>query len=195
MPVSREPFDESVQKTAAAMGAVFHMLGQPSIAGRIWTVLYLHEHPLDMPEIRRVLGISSGAASMGMNELLAVGLAHREVAPGSRRFAYRAETDLWQIARHLFRNRQRPALLIPLDQIRAVERSLAVAPCQTEPARFMLERIQTLTRIGSFSLDLLDAFAARTRVELKAARKWLSVSERLGGEPLSRIRKRLNRKD
>jgi hypothetical protein len=41
-------------------------------------------------------------------------------------------------------------------------------------------------------LDLADAFVDRTKVEVKAARKWLSVSGRLGGEPLSRLRRRIN---
>ena len=58
--------------------------------------------------------------------------------------------------------------------------------------QFQLEQVHHLVRVGEFIIDLLDAFVDRTRVELKAAQKWLSVSGKLGGEPFSRLRRAIN---
>jgi DNA-binding transcriptional regulator GbsR (MarR family) len=175
-----------------AISELFLRAGLRSSSGLIWGALYLAPAPLGATEIRARTGLSSGAVSMGLNELLSLEIVHRSVEEGSRRFCYAVESEMWLIIKRIFKNRTRKQLLDPVLRIREAEQAMSADPSNTPSSEFVLEQVRYLLRLGEFALDLFDAFLERTRVEMKAARKWLSVSGKLGGEPLSRLRRRLN---
>ncbi|MCP4605591.1 MAG: hypothetical protein GY847_34560 [Proteobacteria bacterium] len=178
-----------------AAGRLFEHLGYRNIVGRTWAVLLLSSYPLDAPGLRNTLGVSAGALSMALKELVNLGLIYRETTKGRRRFYYRAETDLWIVATQVFRKRERKRLESILKQIKQAEKLLATSAEgleNTEEVTYQLEQIRRLASTGEFVIGLLNAVMERTKVELKAAQKWLSVSGRMGGEPLSRIRRAIN---
>ena len=187
--------EDSVALVTEAAGELFARFGMRAVLGRIWAVLFLSSEPLDAESLRRVLGISSGSLSMGLNELIDLGLVYRSTSSGERRFYYSAEAELWSVITRIFKDRERVRLTGLLERIKEAETQLAElegAEDVDDEVRHRLERVRHLVRVGTFVVDLLDAFVDRTRVEIKAAQKWLSVSGKLGGEPLSRLRKRIN---
>jgi DNA-binding transcriptional regulator GbsR (MarR family) len=173
---------------------LFERLGLRGALGRIWTTLYLSSEPLDAASLRSKLGISSGSLSMGLRELMELGLVQRTTPAGERRFYYRAETELWPAVTGIYRRRERGRLIELIERVKEAEALLADAEPDAGAGNleFQREQVQHLSGLGSFAVDLLDAFMQRTRVELKAAQKWLSMSGRLGGEPLSRLRRKIN---
>jgi DNA-binding transcriptional regulator GbsR (MarR family) len=132
---------------------------------------------------------------MSLKELVGLGLVYRETAEDTRRFQYRAETDLLTIATRIYREQERKKLEAVLNQIKKAERLLAqTAPrgAKSDESAYKLDQVRRLANLGDFVIGLFDAVMERTSVELKATQKWLSVSGKLGGEPLSRIRRAIN---
>ena len=131
---------------------------------------------------------------MALRDLTRLGLVYRETPDSGKRFVYRAESDIWLVITRIFREHERERLGAILEQIEHAERLVrpGTRGVQTQEEIFRLDQIRHLVSVGRFAMNLLDAFMERTKVELKAAQKWLSVSERLGGEPLSKIRRAIN---
>jgi hypothetical protein len=181
-----------------AMGLVFERFGLRSVLGKVWTALYLEDRPLDVDEIRARVDVSTGTLSTALNELIELGFVHRAGAPGERRFFYRAETEMWPLVTRLFRDRERVRLVEIVDTMRAAEASFGAPGVGAADGGSpglgaqRAEKVRHIISIAVFVLDLLDAITERTKVEMKAAQKWLEVSSRLGGEPLNKLRKRIN---
>ena len=183
-----------------AMGLTFERFGLRPVLGKIWAALYLEDRPLDADELRARVDVSAGTLSTALNELIELGFVHRAGAPGERRFYYRAETEMWPLITRLFRERERVRIVEIVETLRAAESQLGAAgkgagagDDTTAGSNVLrIEKIRHIVSIAVFALDLLDAITERTRVEVKAAQKWLEVSSRLGGEPLNRVRKRIN---
>jgi len=184
-PGSREGARELI---AEAAGDLLERFGMRRVLGRVWAALFLSEEPLDAEELRRLLGVSAGTLSMGLNELIELGLVRRETARTSRRFYYSAEDELWSLITTIYKERERERIAASVDKLRTAAGLLEGA----EGGDHALNQARHLVEVSGFVLDLADAFVDRTKVEVKAARKWLSVSGRLGGEPLSRLRRRIN---
>ena len=181
---------EARELLADAAGDILERIGKRRVLGKVWAVLFLTEGVVDAGELRDILGISSGSLSMALNELIDMGLVERVTREHERRYYYRCETEMWSLLTRVFRQKLRPQVVSLLEKIRRAEDLLESSVDDGDS--YALEQARHLTSLGAFTLDLLDAFMERTKVEVKAAQKWLSVSGKLGGEPLSRLRKRIN---
>jgi len=184
-----------------SMSRLFERFGLRGVLGKVWAALYLEDHALDGKELRARLGVSTGLLSTTLNELIDLGFVHRVAVPGERRFFYRAETEMWSLITRLIRERERTRLVEVVDAMRAAEEHFGEASGgATGDAKqkgsngnaLRAEKIRHIIGIGTFTLDLLDAVTERTKVEMLAAQKWLEVSGKLGGEPLNRLRRRIN---
>lgn len=175
---------------AEAAGDVFERIGKRRLLGRVWALVFLSGDALDAEDLRHRANISAGSLSMALNELVDMGLVTRETQRNERRFYYRCETEMWTLITAMFRRRVRPKVLAILEKVK--EAGNLLEGDESPQAAFALQQMRHLDSLGTFTLDVLDAFTERTKVEVKAAQKWLSVSGKLGGEPLSRLRKRIN---
>lgn len=191
---ARSPRARAAEMVATATGELFERLGLRGGLGRIWTALYLSPDPLDAANLKSALGVSSGSLSMGLRELMELGLVRRSTPAGERRFYYHAVDEMWPAITRVFKERERQRMLSLVERLRQAEELLldGADDEDQDDLNYPLERVRHLVSVGTFAIDLLDAFMDRTRVELKAAQKWLSMSGRLGGEPLSRLRRRIN---
>jgi len=186
-------FDEAVALIASAASNIFSKVGLRPTLGRVWAALYISERSLNAKELQSMLGISSGALSMALGKLGEMGFVHREISAGSRQFFYRTESDMWSLITRLFKEHERAKIVSPLEKIKLAERLLEKIDKNVDPSiEYRLEKVRHLVNLGEFVVDLLDVFIDRTRVEVKAAQKWLSVSGKLGGESFSRLRRRIN---
>jgi HTH-type transcriptional regulator, glycine betaine synthesis regulator len=173
-----------------AMSLFFERFGLRGVLGEVWTALYIEDRPLDERELRSRVGISTGAMSNALNELLDLGFAHRVGVPGERRFFYRAETEMWPLITRLMRERERTRLAEIVEALKSAAEKFDGAGGVAGAQR--AEKTRHLLGIGTFALDVLDALTGRTKVEMLAAQKWLEMSGKLGGEPLTRLRRRIN---
>ncbi|MDD5308294.1 MAG: hypothetical protein PHU25_13310 [Deltaproteobacteria bacterium] len=177
-----------------AAGKLFDQCGYRATMGRTWALLYLSPDPVDAERIREALGFSVGSCSMVLRDLMELGLAHREAVPGRRKFHYRAETELWTVITRIFKERERARFASLVGQIKEAEGILTDAAGERGAdtrISHRLGRVHHLATVGTFVIDLVDAFMDRTRTELKAAQKLLSVSGRFGGEAVGRLRRAL----
>jgi DNA-binding transcriptional regulator GbsR (MarR family) len=146
----------------AALGGV-----SPTQA-RIHGLLFLAPRPLDAETVQSRLGISHGACSGGLNELLDRGLVRRVRPPGTRRVKYAADPDGWAWLRGSVRERRQREVQPLLDAAREIaalaDEAAARAREARAPGRGEIEEARTRVRafekfLGEFA-GMLDDFVA-----------------------------------
>jgi HTH-type transcriptional regulator, glycine betaine synthesis regulator len=147
--------DPAVLKVADAVGALIESWGFKRNMGRMWAVLYLEDHPLTAADLQERLGLSTGAVSMLLAELVQWGIVKKAWVVGERREHYDAETSLWKMVSRVFRERE-------LNWIKTAVDAFAAAGDELEPGRdsrkkLMAERIATLTQLAQTGAKLLEA--------------------------------------
>jgi DNA-binding transcriptional regulator GbsR (MarR family) len=80
-----ERVDPAVLEVADAVGALIESWGFKRNMGRMWAVLYLEDHPLTAAELGDRLGLSTGAVSMLLGELVHWGIVKKAWVVGERR--------------------------------------------------------------------------------------------------------------
>src|SRR5262249_33663174 len=98
--------DPAVLKVADAVGALIEAWGFRRNMGRMWAVLYLEDHPLTAADLGERLGLSTGAVSMLVNELVQWGIIKKTWGVGERREHFEAETSIWKMISRVFRERE-----------------------------------------------------------------------------------------
>jgi DNA-binding transcriptional regulator GbsR (MarR family) len=188
---------DPILRATNAVGELFATVGLKAASGKIWAILYLSNSPQSADDLAEALDMSAGGVSMALNELMEVGIVHRGARSCSRRFYYRAETEMWPLVRRIFRERAKNQLARPISTLKESLSAMEALSSgdDNDPRTAQLIQLRHLVDLADFAMVLLDAFMERTRVEIKAAHKWLSMSGKLGGEPLSRLRRRLNQTD
>lgn len=81
--------------------------GIPPTTARVYGWLLSKSQSADAEALMNGLDLSRGAVSMACRELQDWGLVHSERVSGSRRVAYRPETDLEKVMRAIIQNRKR----------------------------------------------------------------------------------------
>ena len=82
---------------------------------QIHALLMVSEGPMSTDEIMEALQISRGNANMNIRDLLAWNLIYKETITGDRKEFFRAEKDMWEVAKRIVRERKRRELE-PLQQ-------------------------------------------------------------------------------
>ncbi len=97
---------------------------------QVHALLLVTEKLLSTDDVMEELSISRGNASMNLRELMNWNLVYRDVVPGDRKEYYRAEKDIWEVAKRIARERKRreiEPLLRELSQMENVEDDSAEA--------------------------------------------------------------------
>ena len=82
---------------------------------QIHALLMVSEGPMSTDEIMEALQISRGNANMNIRDLVAWNLIYKETITGDRKEFFRAEKDMWEVAKRIVRERKRRELE-PLQQ-------------------------------------------------------------------------------
>lgn len=146
--------DPAVLKVADAVGALMEAWGFRRNMGRMWTVLYLEDHPLTAADLGERLGLSTGAVSMLLNELLQWEIIKKTWVVGERREHFAAETSIWKMVSRVFRERE-------LRWIRTAHEAFAAAgkelPAKDdERHRLIAQRVAGLTQLAEVGAHLLE---------------------------------------
>jgi DNA-binding transcriptional regulator GbsR (MarR family) len=146
--------DPAVLKVADAVGALMEAWGFRRNMGRMWAVLYLEDHPLTAADLGERLGLSTGAVSMLVNELLQWEIIKKTWVVGERREHFEAETSIWKMISRVFRERE-------LRWIRTARDAFTVAGAELpagedERHALIAERIAGLTQLAEVGASLLE---------------------------------------
>jgi DNA-binding transcriptional regulator GbsR (MarR family) len=147
--------DPAVLEVADAVGALIESWGFKRNMGRMWAVLYLEDHPLTAAELGERTGLSTGAVSMLLAELLHWGTVKKAWVVGERREHYEAETSIWKMVSRVFRDRE-------LHWIHTARDAFVDAQQRLEPARdarrkLIGERIAGLVELSQVGAHLLES--------------------------------------
>lgn len=107
-------------QTWARLGAEW---GINRTMAQVHALLLATEKSLSTDEVMEELSISRGNANMNLRELMNWNLVYRESVPGERKEYFRAEKDIWEVAKRISRERKRreiEPLLRELSQMEEV---------------------------------------------------------------------------
>lgn len=153
--MSKERVDPAVLKVADAVGALIEGWGFKRNMGRMWTVLYLEDHPLSAADLGDRLGLSTGSVSMLLTELMQWGIVKKAWVVGERREHYEAETSIWKMVSRVFRERELNWIKTALDAFQQAGRELGKA--DNARRKLIAERIASLTQLAQVGAHLLEA--------------------------------------
>ncbi|GAA4331110.1 GbsR/MarR family transcriptional regulator [Flaviaesturariibacter amylovorans] len=91
---------------------------------QVHALLLVSENPLSTEDVMEQLSISRGNANMNIRELLNWNLVYKAPVPGERKEFFRAEKDIWEVAKRIARERKKREIepvLHELDRLRKVE--------------------------------------------------------------------------
>jgi len=168
----------SERAVSDAIGRLMQFWGFKRNMGRVWTVLYLSERPLTAQDLRERLGLSTGAVSMTVTELVRWGVVKKVWIQGERREHFAAEGNLWKMISRVLRERERAEIL---DTITAMEDALRAIEPQTRSADARIrqraivqhERIGQLLELARLGKQLLDALVTTARLDASALTRFL----------------------
>lgn len=147
--------DPAVLKVADAVGALIESWGFKRNMGRMWTVLYLEDHPLTAADLGERLGLSTGSVSMILAELLNWGAVKKAWVVGERREHYEPETSLWKMISRVFRERELNWIKQAADRFLEAKDEMRSGPDARR--KLIAERIASLTDLAQVGSNLLES--------------------------------------
>ncbi len=153
---SKERVDPAVLEVVDAVGALIEHWGFKRNMGRMWTVLYLEDHPLSAAELGERLGLSTGAVSMLLAELLQWGIVKKAWVVGERREHYEAETSIWKMVSRVFRERELNWIKTASEAFEAAGKQLGGGGRDAR-RKLIAERVASLTQLAQVGAHLLEA--------------------------------------
>jgi DNA-binding transcriptional regulator GbsR (MarR family) len=150
--------DPAVLRVADAVGALMESWGFKRNMGRMWSVLYLEDHPLTAADLGERLGLSTGAVSMLLTELLQWGIVKKAWVVGERREHYEAETSLWKMVSRVFRERELNWIKQAAEQFEQADQELKAGPKKEDARRKLIaERIANLAELAQVGANLIES--------------------------------------
>ncbi len=149
------PIDPAVLKVADAVGALIEAWGFKRNMGRMWAVLYLEDHPLTAADLGERLGLSTGAVSMLINELIQWEIIKKTWVVGERREHFEAETSIWKMISRVFRERELRWIRTARDAFAAAGGELPAA-AHDERQQLIAGRVAGLTQLAEVGAQLLE---------------------------------------
>jgi DNA-binding transcriptional regulator GbsR (MarR family) len=74
---------------------------------QVHALLLISESSLSTEEIMESLQISRGNVNMNLRELMNWNLVYKEIKPGERKEFFKAEKDIWEVAKRIAKERKR----------------------------------------------------------------------------------------
>jgi len=115
---------EAKQKFIDSWGTLGQEWGINRTMAQVHALLLVTPEALSTEEVMETLGISRGNANMTLRELMGWGLVDKQLKKGERREYFWADKNVWNIARHVARERRKRELdpmIKLLDQLAQVK--------------------------------------------------------------------------
>jgi len=152
-------------KVTDAVGDVIAFWGFKHNHGRIWALLYIRDEALTAADLQHELGLSKGAVSMLMRDLLEWGIADRGLEPESGTRCYTANTDLLTMITSMIRRRE--AGVIQRAQAALAEAEDEARASGTVPDE-ILERIRRMRQLADVMDQSLSTVLRATKLDVRS---------------------------
>ncbi len=180
-PNAAEAHAQAIAVVAEAIGEVMRFWNFKPSMGRIWTVLYLSQEPLDAEEIERMSGLSAGNVSMTLHDLAQWGVVQRAASSGTgtaKRRMYEAETDIWKLVGRVFRDRELRLVDQTIVQLQAAlstleEHGKSSSATDMMRGRFLVTRVERLLSLARIGRRIVSHLATTGNADLAPLREVL----------------------
>lgn len=98
---------ESKQQFVQLWGALGSSWGINRTMAQVHSLLLISPSPLSTEDVMEQLKISRGNANMNLRELMTWNLVYKELIPGERKEYFKAEKDIWEVAKRIAKERKR----------------------------------------------------------------------------------------
>jgi HTH-type transcriptional regulator, glycine betaine synthesis regulator len=145
-----------VLRVADAVGALIESWGFKRNMGRMWTVLYLEDHPLSAADLGDRLGLSTGSVSMLLTEMQEWGAVKKAWVVGERREYYEAEPSIWKMVSRVFRERELQWIQTASEEFEASSKEIAATRPRAARDKLIAERVAGLAQLAQIGSTLLE---------------------------------------
>lgn len=114
-------------------------------------ILYLNPDPMTADDICETLSMARSNVSQALKELEAWELVYRESRAGERKSYYRCQSDVWEMARCIMKERKKREAE---GALRTVNECLEMAREQQD--QFLIERLASMQEILQMGCDFAD---------------------------------------
>ncbi len=146
----RERTDQAawVHRFIEAAGHLTRSFGLGRTLGQVYACLYFSPTPRTLDDLREILGISKGSASMVVRQLERWGAVRKVWVKGDRKDYYRARDAFGRILKNAVRDLAGRRMARSAERLHALtaalKQSRAAAKCESREEAFVRERIQRL---------------------------------------------------
>src|SRR5688500_1252374 len=145
----------AVLQVADAVGALIENWGFKRNMGRMWTVLYLEDHPLSAAELGDRLGLSTGSVSMLLTEMQQWGVVKKTWVVGERREYFEPETSIWRLVSRVLRDRELNWIRTAHEEFERAEKQLEKG--SDDRRKLITERVTGLVQLAQVGQHLLES--------------------------------------
>jgi DNA-binding transcriptional regulator GbsR (MarR family) len=89
---------------------------------QVHALLLVSDKALSTDEVMEQLSISRGNANMNLRELITWNLIYSQLVPGDRKEYFRAEKDIWEVAKRIARERKKREIEPVLRELSRLEK-------------------------------------------------------------------------
>jgi DNA-binding transcriptional regulator GbsR (MarR family) len=160
------------------VGKLIEFWGFKRNMGRVWSVLYLSPEPLSAEELRQSLGLSSGAVSMTVNELLRWGVVRKVWVQGERKDFYTAEVQLWRMISRVFNEREKSEIVMAIEAFEEALAEVSKLRTSSDPkararADLQYDRIKQLLELAKLGKRLIETLIATAKIDAEPLVRFL----------------------
>jgi DNA-binding transcriptional regulator GbsR (MarR family) len=148
-------YKEAKEELIQAWGNLGSSWGLNKTMAQIHALLMISPKPLSTEEIMEDLSISRGNANMNIRALLDWGIVYRILVPGERKEYFKAEKDVWTLARQVAKERRKRELEPIMKALRTISE---VESDGTDETKEMKRMVKDLKSFGERSDQVLDVF-------------------------------------
>ena len=145
---------EAQERFIQAWGTLGQQWGINRTMAQVQALLLVSPEPLSAEDIMEKLSISRGNANMNVRALIDWGVVFKEHRPGERKEYFRAEKDIWEVAKQVMlqrRKRELEPVIKLLSEIREVEGDKNEA--EIKEFELMMDRIDRFSNRADKSLE------------------------------------------
>ncbi len=161
-------YQQAKERFIQTWGTLGSQWGINRTMAQVHSLLLISPNSLTTDEVMDELGISRGNANMNLRHLVDWGLVYRDLQKGERKDFYRAEKDMWLVARRIADERKRRELDSVKDQLKLLQQVEGKGP-EVEEFKKVVGDIDNVT--GQALQILTVMTSAADNFLLKAIRK------------------------
>ena len=154
-----------MEELSLLIGDFIRYWGFKQIHGRIWSLIYLSEKPLDASDLMQSLGVSKALMSLSLKDLLNYDVIRETQKTERGTQAYQANPDVLSVITNVLRTREKKMLA----QISTAHKLVASLP-ETDKTNLNIkrERLQSLGAMIQEAEATLDGLLGLAQLDLGA---------------------------